>query len=93
LAGRLKKYLVTFFEQRTEDLINTLPLENIEYKHLQNTFSQKETLILGKLDLEGQKDFADLESLLSKMDEISRAKIYKQGFFDGMKASRLFHKM
>jgi hypothetical protein len=93
MHGRLKKYLYLFFEQRIEDVLHILQSESVEYMKLQSILAKDEKILLEALDQDGQKNFATFESTTSSLDAIKTSKLYEQGFFDGIKASRLFTKM
>lgn len=92
MFGRFKVYLEIFFERRVEDIAILAQKDDsviamlIEEKRLQDK------ILIEKLDEEGQKAFMNYESANSCLEAKIRDRLYRQGFFDGMKVVRIFSK-
>ena len=92
MFGRFRVYLEQFFEQRIEEISISAQKDNVVIIGLKEELRAHERAIVSKLDEEGQRAFLAYESAQSGAEALIRAKLYKQAFFDGMKAVRIFSK-
>lgn len=80
-------YLFELAEQRIDDIVVGVELNNEDYKSIRTKASETEKQILKTQEI--QNKFLEYEELNSQKELQVRREIYKKGFLDGIKISKL----